>query len=188
MSKNTEQIRVGADGAFSVAPDGTSLPEDLNPLGGAYTELGYFSEDGVTMTKGRTVEGVPAWPSPVDVRKLVSTEAFSLAGELLQWNSDTLTTAYGGGEISEVGDDVYRYDPPDPADGLPMQVAVLDWEDGPHMYRVVVAKASAAEDAETQIVRTAAAGLPLTLEANAGDDGVTWYLLTNDPAFAPTGS
>lgn len=190
MGKNPDEIVVAQGGALSVAPVGTDLPSDLGPLADAYVDLGYLSEDGATVTKGRTVEEVPAWQSPVAVRRYVSEESLGIEGELLQWNRDSWGLAMGGGQWSEPNPGVFRYDPPTPSDALPEHVSVLDWQDGERQWRLVVEKSTVDEDVETEINRQGASVLPVTLGGVAAEEGgVVWYLLCNDEeAFGGSGS
>jgi hypothetical protein len=181
MAKNADQIRVAANGSLNVAALGSTLPDGLDALAGAFFDLGYIDEDGVTVTKGRTVEEIRSWQSGAAVRKFVTEETFMIAGNLQEWSQQTIVTAFGGGEWTEPEVGVFRYDPPDPEDGLPEQAVVLDWQDGPAEYRLVVPKMSVEEDLETSLQRNAESKLPTTLSGVADDNGkITWYLLTND--------
>lgn len=183
MAKNREQIRVAANGNFSVAPAGTTLPEDLEPLSDSYVNLGYIDKDGVTVTKGRTVEVVESWGALAPTRRFVTEQMFQFQANLQQWFADSYTTAMGGGAWTEPSAGLFRYDPPDPEDALPELVAVLDWQDGDLSYREVVPQMTIAEDIETQFQDNGAALLPITLDALADDNGkISWYLITNDDA------
>lgn len=183
MAKNADQIRVAANGSLNVAEVGSTLPEDdLDALAVAFFDLGLIDEDGVTVTKGRTVEKIRSWQSGVAVRQFVTEETFLIAGALQEWSQKTVTTAFGGGAWTEPSPGIFRYDPPDPEDALPEQAVVLDWQDGDAEYRIVVPKMSVEEDLETSLQRNAESKLPVTLSGVADDDGkISWYMLTNDP-------
>lgn len=184
MAKNADQIVVAANGGLNVAPEDTTLPDDLEDLGGTYVDLGYINEDGATITKGRTVEEVRSWQSATAVRKFVTEESLQIEAALQQWNAQSFITAFGGGEWTEPDTGVFRYDPPAPEDALIEQVVVLDWQDGEREWRLIVPKMTVEEDVETQLQRTTEQQLPTTLSAVADDSGsISWYLLSNDSAF-----
>ena len=62
LVNNVAAGKPAVGGALSVAPAGTTLPTDATTaLGGAFTNLGYISSDGVTKTISRETEEIKAW-------------------------------------------------------------------------------------------------------------------------------
>ena len=192
MPNAKEEIVVALDGSVHLAPAATALPTDLDPLGVGYEDLGYQSSDGVTFSVTPNVENIDAWQSATPVRKIVTARTLTLGFTALQWNVSTFAAAYGGGEWSEItapappDPGVYRYDPPADEDDLVDYVAVVEFVDGEKNYRLVVKQGNITESVETNLARSGAAVIPITVEAITPDgDDRSWYLLSNDPAVAP---
>lgn len=188
MSFSSDEVVVGASGRIYVAPVGTTLPTSpTSSLDAAFTDLGYTSEEGVTLSFTKNSEDVNVWQSAFPVRRLgVGFEA-SAAFTLRQWNADTVALAFGGGTVTEDDPGVYVYTPPSVED-VDERCAVIEWQDGTRTYRWVIARCTVSEGVETQLVRTGAADLPITLAVLGDDAGEPWYLVTDDPALAPEGS
>lgn len=186
MSQEASEITVAADGNIWVAPysDSLVLPEtEDEALDGAFTEMGYASENGVTFTATPDVTDINAWQKATPVRRLVNARALTLATEFLQWNEDTFATVFGGGEWSMSGT-TFRYDPPADQDALAEFAVVIDAMDGDRVQRWVVMRCNVTEAVETNLVRTGAALLPVTFSALTPDDADrAWYFLTGDDAF-----
>jgi hypothetical protein len=185
MAQDATEVVVGQNGDVFVAPVGTTLPADVDdPLNAAFSEaLGFTSEDGVTATDGKTTENIGAWQSFYPLRVLVTEREFTAAFVLRQWNRDTVSLAFGGGTFTATGQYV-KYTPPSPEE-LDERVLVVDWQDGDELYRLVVPRCIVSENVETQITRTAAADLPITMSVLApaeGDD--PWFIYTSDPRFS----
>lgn len=193
MAQNKEQIKVAAKGGLYIAraADEPTLPDDLTTaLDEAFTNVGYFGDEGATATKTEEIEEVTAWQSQTAVRKIVVKRDFSIAGTLLQWNRDNVSLAFGGGTWTEPSSGVYRFDPPADYDALTDWVGVLETRDGDRIDRWVVESGNITGDIETQAVRNAAMTLPITLSALTpdGKDRPWYYLSNDDPAFEEVGS
>lgn len=187
--KDADEVVVGANGSIWVAPVGTSEPTDHdNAYPAGWVELGYASEDGVTLSVSRTMANIPVWQSFFPVRRMVTDRDMTAKFVLRQWNKSTLVLAFGGGTITHVASDVgidehWRYDPPDPS-VVDERMLGIDWIDGTKIYRLIIERGQVADNAETKIARAAAADLPITFGILADETNITpWYLLTNDPAF-----
>lgn len=192
MAQDASEVVVGADGAFYTAPysAATSLPENIaTAIPGAFNEHGFLSEDGVTFRDGKEVEGIPAWQSFYDLRKVISAKSSGIECVLRQFNPDNAMLAFGGGDVDVTGG-VAIYTPPTPEEIAEVH-AVVEWEDGDYTFRLVLPRAMASDDVESELVRTAALDLPLTLEATpagkpvAGDPSTfPFYIVSDHPAWA----
>jgi len=189
MSLNTDEIVVASFGQIYTAAVGTTLPAaNTNPKAGLDSGFGYASgyvtEDGVTFSVTPDVTDIPAWQSEDPVRRIRTGVETMLSFELMQWNEKTVPLAFGGGEVTN-GGGYYTYTPPSAADGLAEKSLVLDWNDGDKNYRIVVPRGTVTEGTETQLQRGASANLSIGFKALAPTGGGdTWYLLTDDDAFA----
>ena len=187
MANDADQIVVGSNGSISVAPKGTTPPEDLEALTADFTNLGLVTPDGAAFSDSKTLENIGAWQAFGPVRRVVTEKDTQLTFGLRQWNKDTVPLAFGGGDVTEPETGVYRYSPA-AAEELDERCMVLDWQDKTFKYRLVIVEGMVTEGVETNLVRTGAADLPITFGANYQADDDTWYLITDDPAFEPDAS
>ena len=186
MAKDVDQIVVGANGSIHVAPIGTTQPvSEAAAYAAGWVELGYTSEDGVTLTDSKTIEPIPVWQLFYPARRVITDRDFSAAFVLRQWSADTVALAFGGGEVTEVSTGHFKYEPPAP-EVIDERALGITWLDGDKTYRLIIPRGVVIENVETKIARGAAADLPVTFGI-IGDDagGAPWYLLTDDPAFEP---
>jgi len=183
MPKDVDQIVVGANGTLSVAPEGTTLPDDIDEaLDSAFIDLGYTSEDGATLTDAKTVESIPVWQLFYPARRIVTERDFTIGFVLRQWFRDSFALAFGGGTFSSTANG-FKFAPPDPED-LDVRAVVLAWADGDNNYRVTCAKMFVTDNVETNLVRSGAADLPISLGIIGSDTGDPWNFYTDDDAFA----
>ena len=184
MAKDTDEIVIGANGTVRVAPVGTSIPTTAGAsFAGGWIDLGYTSEDGVTVTDSKDIEDIPVWQLFYPARRIVTSRDFTVAFVLRQWSTETVSLAFGGGDFTWVGAGQYKYEPPSP-EMIDERSLAVDWQDGDKNYRLIIPKGMVTENVETNIVRTGAADLPITFGVIGTDDaGAPWTLLTDDPAF-----
>lgn len=183
MSKDTNEIVVGANGSVRVAPLDATEPASIDvAFSGDWTDLGYTSEDGVTVTDAKTVEDIPVWQLFYPARKIVTSRDFMAAFVLRQFSGAQVEFAFGGGEVTVNGEG-FRYTPPSPED-LDIRKLAVEWLDGDKTYRLIVTQGIVTENVETKLVRNAAADLPITF-GGIGQAGIAlWYLDTDDPTFS----
>ena len=185
MGKDVDEIVVGANGTVWVAPVGTTKP--TTPVAApavGWVDLGFASEDGVTLTDSKTFETIPVWQLFYPARRIITERDLQIGFVARQWNPDTVALAFGGGEVTEPTSGVFKYEPPAP-EFIDERAMMVDWVDGEKHYRLILPRGVATENVETNLVRSAAADLPITFGL-LGDDGVApWYLLTDDPIFEP---
>lgn len=186
MAKDVDDIIVGANGTVWVAPVGTAAPTTPVAVPGAgWLDLGYTSEDGVSLVDGKTVEPIRVWQLFHAARRVVTERETTISFVLRQWGKDQVKLAFGGGTVTEPTAGVFKYEPPNPED-LDERALMIDWADGAKHYRWINLRGNVSDNVESQLVRTAAVDLPIAFGI-LGTDGVKpWYLLTDDPAFDPT--
>ena len=189
MAQNKEEIVVALDGAVLLAPFGTTLPAKLAAPSAPFEDLGYQSSDGVSFSVTPSVTDIEAWQSATPVRKIVTARALTVKFTALQWNVSTFAAAFGGGSWSELeaakegAPGIFRYDPPADEDSLESYSAIVDFHDGDKDYRLVVEQVQITDSVETNLARSSAATLPLSLDALTPDGkDRSWFLETNDPA------
>jgi hypothetical protein len=185
MSKDPNEIVVGSNGEIYVAPEGTTLPTSvLSSLNGSFEEIGYTSEDGVTLNRSQTIEDIRVWQSRYPARRIVTDEVLSAGFAMRQWNRTTTELALGG-EVSSLGGGVFKLTPLPADDAIDVRALVIDWHDGDKDYRLVVPRVVVSETGDIPIARNVASDLPVTLSVLAEEGGGSpWLIYTNDDAFA----
>jgi len=181
-AKDTGETRVA--GTFDVhialaSTAASALPSSFDSaLDAAFVELGYTNEDGVTFTDEPTIERKRASQSFYPVRILETARMAKIALALLQWNSDALRAAGGGGTVADAG--TGKKFTPHAAGTILEWAIVLTVTDGSTVDRWVLPKASTVSSLETQLNRTELSELPAEFEV-IGEDGVDpWNYYTND--------
>lgn len=179
-SRDAGQIPVASNGDVNIAPLGTALPTDVSaPLDAAFRQLGYISEDGVTVSNSVDSEGLPAWQSSQPVRTLVTGSEVTSSFELMQWNDVTLPFAFGGGTFVDNGNGTWSYPLPMPEERTEF-ACVIDAFDGTRAYRIVFPRVTVSDLGDISFTRSDAAVLPVTITANPDDSGRAGYLYGND--------
>ena len=183
MPKDVDEIVVAGNGQIYVAPLGSTPPTNIaTAWGGAWIDLGYASEDGVTINKARNMDEVRVWQSFFAARRYVTSEDFTVSFNLAQWNADTVSLAFGGGEVTPSGG-IYTYTPPDPG-VVDERMLGVEWVDGEKTYRLLVARVMVTDAVETQLSRTGMAELPITLGLLGEEEVNPFTIITDDPAWA----
>lgn len=182
MPKSVDEIRVGANGTIRVAPPDTAVPADIEAtFDAAWTDLGYTSEDGVTITDAKTVEAIPVWQLFYPARRIVTERDLTAAFVLRQFSGPQFELAFNA-SVEQDGDN-FSATPNDP-ETIDERRFAVEWQDGVFVSRFIVHRTFVTENVETKLVRSAAADLPITLGV-IGEDGVEpWVFQTNDPSFA----
>lgn len=188
--QDPDELVVAGFGRVYVANLGATMPTDpVALLDSDFVELGYVTEDGVTLTNTPSVEEFMAWQSRSAVRRELTALEVQVSFTLEQWNADTVKFAFGGGNITSLGGGKYRFDLIADDEQLTEKSMVVEWNDGAKDYRFCIERGSVVEATETQLQRGALAVLPVTFKAIAPDvGGVPGYFLADDTAWDPTGS
>ena len=189
MATTPENILVGSGGSIHIAPVGTALPTTIAAsLNAAFVDLGYISEDGISLSSAADVTDILSFQSLLPVRKVVTGRTFDLSFTVREWTAEGIVFAFGGGEVTEAGG-VYTFTPPADSDALYERALIATWADGEKNYRLVIPRGVVSEGVETTIARGAAADLPITFSILAVDEATPgYYLITDDPAMEPAGS
>jgi hypothetical protein len=151
------------------------------PVG--WLDVGLTQQEGVSFAIGFEQLVVMSHQSDYPTRKGITSRTGRISINLQEWSGENLALATGGGEVTELTEGHYKYTPPEGNNESGQ--AGLELVDGTKVYRFIVPQCAVGEGIEVPLAKTAESILPLTLDVE-GQDGVDpWYLLTNDPAFAP---
>jgi hypothetical protein len=173
MSGNhSEFISVGGSGKVMVATwtNALAYPENLATAPSAsFEEVGYISPDGLSFTIGSTVTDINAWQSLYPVDQIVTAREASVAFTCIEYNEHTLTVALGGTITKKTGYSVYI--PPAPT-AIKHVAVMFEWTDQRGAWRFVVPRGVASGSITSNVNRTSAAELPITITATPAGDPV----------------
>jgi len=173
------EVRVGLTGHLWTAPVGTAMPTDVTtPMPTPWVDLGYTTEDGLSMSVDTNREDFNVWQSNSPCRSVVTSQTYTSTFTLVQRNAETLKLAFGGGEVTSSGVGVVKYTPP-PA-GLAERAFVYEVIDGPITDRWLMYKGNPALTGDISFVKSDMTGYEIEITHLDTTDGV-WSLLTNDP-------
>ncbi|MFJ2515623.1 hypothetical protein ACIPEL_36400 [Streptomyces griseoviridis] len=184
MSNDADNVRAALNGSIFMAPKGTTAPADLTtPWDAAWVDLGYMSDDGVSMDYSTDVEAINAWQSLSPVRRILTSVDMTLGFTAIELKARTITAYFPGSTISEVSGTVRRLDIPS-APG-PQEFAFgLEWIDGEIINRLVIPRGEITDRGTISLGRSSAVGLEMTVSAYADSAPAIATWLSNDPAWA----
>lgn len=190
MALDAGDIRVAGMAHVYFAPLLTAFPtfdEDPDPTD--WTELGYVTTDGITLSFSREVSEIYAMQSLEPVRVIATKVPKTVGFSMMQQGAGQLILALGGGTVTATGTApavVYKYNPPD-ASVIDERAMLVQMIDGNFEYRYAYKRAQNREGVEHKLVREDAATFPVTMQVLAPTDGsVPFYIESNDPALAVT--
>lgn len=182
MPNTAANVVVGSNGSTWVAATTATAPTSAaTALAVGWTELGYLSEDGATITDGKDITDINAWQSFYPIRQVVTGRTFTLSFSLREWSRANIEFALGGTVTGT--SPTFTFTPPSP-ENIDIRSLVLNWADGSKLYRLYVKRGMVTETVEANAVRTGAMDLPITFGAQDPGTGSAAYLLfTNDTSF-----
>lgn len=179
-------IRVAGTAHIYLAPVATAFPDWDDAPAGDWTELGYVTTDGITLSFGREVNDIFAMQSAEPVRTVATRLPKTVGFSLMQQGRQQLLLALGGGAFTpEAGvTGVYRYEPPE-ASVVDERAMIVEMVDGEFTYRWHYKRTQNREGVEHKYLREDAATFPVTQQILQPDDGSKpFYMLSDDPALA----
>jgi hypothetical protein len=96
MARDATQVMDFSEGYVFYAPLGTTLPTSINSIlalvdtPGAWSSVGYISEDGLTMTPERAVEDIKAWAGRTTVRTIQTSFDFKFSFAMLETSDEAI--------------------------------------------------------------------------------------------------
>lgn len=181
---NADNIIVGSGGKIYIAQTNTTLPTTIDgALDNNFIDLGFLSEDGITLSSSVDITDITAFQSLLPVRKVVTARGFELSFVVREFSQDAVLFAFGGGSFASAGGTT-TFTPPSASDAVYERSLVAEWNDGNKDYRIVINRCIVSDGVESNITRTDAVDLPLTVSVLSSDEAdAGYYLLTNDPAL-----
>ncbi len=182
MAGDPTQIVVAGTGTISIAPFGTALPADTTThatLDAAFVDLGFTTDDGVTISDAMAVDDINAWQSLYPVRRVITGYSGTIGFDLLQWSKDIFEQVLHGVVTEPVTDVVHEFTPT--RDGvLPEKTLVVDFIDGVELYRWIFEKVTLGNDIEIPIDKKTAGVIPTEWGVQDAATGPFLFRTTDD--------
>lgn len=181
MALDCAEVRVGLSGHLYTAPVGSTMPTTTAAaIEAPWVELGYTTEDGVSMSVDSDKEDFNVWQSIYPCRSVVTSSVLTSTFTLVQRNAATLQLAFGGGTIEAgTGDGDFLYSPP--SVGLAEAAFIFEVIDGTVIDRYLLYRGTPALTGEINFQKAEMTGYEIEVTHLDSVDGV-WQLLSNDPA------
>jgi hypothetical protein len=184
VANDADKVRVGLNGSVYIAPKGTTAPTDLDTAWAAgWSDLGYLSEDGVSLEYSTDTEDINAWQSLSPVRKVLTGVDMTLGFTALELKTATIKLYFPSSTMTDVSGTVHKLDIP-AAPSSDERAIGLEWLDGTIKNRLIIPRGEITERGAITIGRSDAVGLEMTVSAYAtsAPEIATW--LSNDPAWS----
>lgn len=190
---NATQIVVPARTRVWLAPVGTQAPADATvEMPAGWYSVGLTSEDSLKFNEEPQFEQVKSAQTDFPSRTFQTSDSATVEVDLQQWSGRNFQAVYGGGTITTItpsggaadAPKHYRFAPPR-IGGRTEVAACVEVIDGGKSYRYVMPRTMQMEGVNKDLQKAKESVLPLRLAVQGGDGSDAWYLLTNDPAFAP---
>ncbi|MDH4158651.1 MAG: hypothetical protein OEV62_00155 [Actinomycetota bacterium] len=174
MALTAANVQVGVTGAVYFAPSGTAVPTNpTDALNGAFLDVGYISEDGVTTSTSIDVTDLVAWQNADVVRKIQTGHDYTVAWTMLETSENTLELYYGNytdagayGTAEVKGEQGYR------------GAFVIHVIDDTNLVRIAIPDGQVTEKGDVSIVNGDAISYPITITCYPDTSGVKAYVYT----------
>lgn len=184
MALNADNVRVGLNGNIYMAPKGTTAPTDLDTAWAAgWLDLGYMSEDGVSLEFSTDVQDITAWQSLSPVRRVLTSVDMTMGFTAIELKTSTVKLYFPGATMTDVSGTVHKLDIP-AAPGPQEYAFGLEWIDGAIKNRLVIPRGEVTERGAITIGRSDAVGLEMTVSAYASSAPEIAIWLSNDTAWS----
>lgn len=164
-------VLVGATGIVSAAPSGTALPTDpTTGLNGAFTDLGFVSEDGVAQSIAQDTTEIKAWGGST-IRKIQTSHTVEYKLALLETNPDALGAYYGTANV----DTTFLNAVTIVSETNERQSWVIDVVDGTNLVRIVIPDGEVTAHEDVTFKTDSAISYGITITAYEDSTGVKAY-------------
>lgn len=103
MANSATNVRAGLSVTVYTAAIGTVAPTAINGSLTGWTDLGYVSEDGVSITPSQDVKDIMAHQSLTAVRSISTARNYELKFAAMESKSEVFKLAFGGGSFAVTG-------------------------------------------------------------------------------------
>ena len=169
--------------AYTLPVDATLPTDTTTALGASAEDLGYVSEDGLTISTDRTSEPIRDWNLD-DVRMLLTEHSATVTFTLINWSVPALKAYFGAENVDDAGDEiVVKINSKAIAD----RAWVFNLKDMDRKRRVVIPRGALASQGEITLVKGEQTPLEIELTPLVDDSGEKIYIYTQKAATVPAG-
>lgn len=181
MAQDSSQIIIAPFGHVYSAPLGTTQPTDVTSAWAAgWKELGYTTENGVTINPEVNVVNLMAWQSAAPVKTLIVGTSMNMSFGLRQLNADTTGVYFFGASWALSAGSTYKLAIPSAPINNERMLGV-EWSDGTVTNRLVIPRGLVTKHDNIQLDRKEGTIFGITFSA-LDSNGILGNFLTNAPS------
>lgn len=187
MTVSSTEILIPARTYVYLADVGTIAPVDsVVALDPEWLNVGFTTPDSLSFSTEPEFQEVAVAQSDYPALRFQTSESATVGVTLQQWNSANFLAVYGGGLVTEdpLASGNFKFVPPSIGERTE-KAAIVETIYGAKHYRLVFPRVMQMEGVQMDLQKGQEAQLPLSLGVLGGDLVDPWYMLTDDPAFAP---
>lgn len=179
MALDSTEVRIAPFGHVYVAPVGTAAPTTVvTPLPATWKELGYISEDGVSITPTTDVQDYFAWQNAMPIKTSLTSISMEVGFSMIQINQST-TALYFFGQAWSVAAGVATLSISSNP-GLDERAMVIEWtDDGSNLNRLYMPRGLITDRESMTLSRNDLVALGVTFKI-LDYNGVGAVLLSNN--------
>lgn len=174
------QVRLAPDGRVLVAPLGTAEPTDVTTdFNVAFKELGWVTEDGVSVTPSVDTNDITMWQSINPVKRPITGMGLEVSMVLGSHNKSTLELYFLNSTV-ENASGVARLEMANAPASQDVMLAVEWTDDEGDTNRLIFPRVTMTDREAITLQRSEAVGLGITFSSLAGPDGYSAVLLSSN--------
>lgn len=170
MAQTAANVLVGYEGSVYVAPTGTAAPTDAEgALNAAFKEVGFLTEDGITVAHDDETTELKAWQRSTVVRKTTTSSDTTVNFAMAERNKTAVELYYK--KALETGDDALT----EAAPPTKLVSVVIDVIDGDNVHRMYLPSCEVTERGEISITSEDVISYEVTITAYEDSSNVKVY-------------
>lgn len=182
MALDATQVRVGVSGHLYVAPVGTAMPASTAAPWTSFTDVGFLTTDGPSLTPSVESTEINGWQSSLPLRTIQTSRSLDLKANLQQMTGTNLKLTFGGGTVTDLGGGDYKYAPPALGE-TDERAAGLEVLDGDFIYRFLFPRLIVKDVGDIVFKKDEETHFDLTLSLLEPASGDFFDVISNDPAL-----
>lgn len=179
---SANQIRIAQTGVVYSAVVGSTGPTDVTTaLNASWTNLGYVTEDGVSITPKVDLKPISAWQSPMPVKYALNSTSMEVKFKLMQTNKEIMAVYYPGSAWVNGASGIATLTmPASPTiSSLEIALVVEFTDDNSEKGRLYIARAIVSDREATKLTRSDVTEFGLTVMAMADSNNNACKILSN---------
>jgi hypothetical protein len=178
VGQDPTQLFVAGTGHIWTSPKDTPMPSAAPAT--PWIDNGLTTEDGVTLTFGKTIDNIKAWQMFDPARTIVTESLKTVKFALMQITAANIILAMGGGTVAATPPNIYT--PPDPT-VVTLNALYLTASDGANQWAFYAPRGMISDNIEFMWKKSAEAQLPLTFSIQATPAGTPPYQMVFPASF-----